>query len=197
MTTATDWSTRALMARRRATLGPHSPMFYSKPLHIASAHDVWMKGADGTEYLDAYNNVPHVGHCNPVVIKAMVDQASRLNIHTRYLTLPVVEYAELLLATFDDHLDKVFFTNSGSEANELALRIARQHTRNTGVLVSDFSYHGTTTSLAVATTGISVSEPLGDHVRAIRVPDLDQDTRPESEVLTSALAEVAQAINSL
>lgn len=197
MTTASQWSARALMGRRSATLGPYSPMFYAEPLQIESAHDVWMKGFDGVEYLDAYNNVPHVGHCNPAVIRAMTEQAARLNINTRYLSTPIVEYAEILLATFGAHLDKVFFTNSGSEANELALRIARQHTSRSGVLVSDFSYHGNTTSLAVATTGIGVAEPLGDHVRALHIPDLDHDTRPEHVVLQSALAEASGAINSL
>ena len=197
MSTASVWNTRALMARRRATMGPHSPMFYTEPLHLVSGHGVWIQGADGEQYLDAYNNVPHVGHCNPVVVKAMTEQAGRLNIHTRYLTDPVVEYAELLLATFADHLEKVFFTNSGSEANDLALRVARQHTGNTGLLVSDFSYHGNTTSLAVATTGIPVMEPLGAHVRALSIPDLDNDSRPEHVVLEDALAEAKRAINSL
>jgi betaine-aldehyde dehydrogenase len=172
-------------------------MFYADPLHVVSAHGVWMEGADGTTYLDAYNNVPHVGHGNPSVIKAMTEQAARLNIHTRYLTTPVIEYAELLLATFSDHLGKVFFTNSGSEANELALRVARQHTGHTGVLVSDYSYHGNTTSLALATTGLPVREPLGSHVRALTIPDLASDPRPEADVLAEALAEARRAITSL
>lgn len=197
MTTESKWRTQALMARRRAVLGPHSPMFYAEPLELVAGEDVWLTGADGVRYLDAYNNVPHVGHCNPAVVSAMAEQARRLNIHTRYLTSPVVEYAELLLATFGAHLDKVFFTNSGSEANDLALRIARQHSGHTGVLVSDFSYHGNTTSLAVLTTGIPVADPRGSHVRAIRIPDLANDPRPQALVLQSALADAADAIESL
>ncbi|MFI7296941.1 phenylacetaldehyde dehydrogenase StyD [Streptomyces sp. NPDC050121] len=197
MTTASTWASRALMARRRATLGPHSPTFYDEPLHLVSGEGVWLRGADGTEYLDAYNNVPQVGHCNPRVVEALASQAARLNIHTRYLTEPVVEYAETLLATFTRPLDKVFFTNSGSEANELALRIARQHTGNTGVLVTDFSYHGNTSSLAAVTTGLPVREELGAHVRALRIPDLDGDPRPEDIVLAEALKEAAAAISSL
>jgi hypothetical protein len=63
MTTAGTWAARALMARRVATLGPHSPTFYEEPLHVVSGAGVWLRGADGVEYLDAYNNVPHVGHC--------------------------------------------------------------------------------------------------------------------------------------
>ncbi|QKZ17142.1 aspartate aminotransferase family protein [Streptomyces chartreusis] len=187
----------ALLTRRRATLGPHSPTFYDEPLHLISGKGVWLRGSDGVDYLDAYNNVPHVGHCNPVVVKAIAEQAGRLNIHTRYLSVPVVEYAEALLATFAPHLDKVLFTNSGSEANELALRMARQHTGGTGVLVTDYSYHGNTTSLAELTTGLRVKEPFGSHVRALRIPDLDSDSRPEEVVLAEALAEAEAALASL
>ncbi|SDJ04156.1 Acyl-CoA reductase [Actinokineospora alba] len=191
------WRTSALLARRQATLGPHSPLFYDEPLHLLSGEGVWLQGADGTTYLDAYNNVPHVGHANPVVVRALIEQAKTLNLHTRYLSEPVVEYAELLLSTFGSGLNRAFFTNSGSEANELALRIARQHTGSTGVLVSDFSYHGNTTSLAELTTGVSVKEPLGAHVRTLRIPDLHADKRPERLVLADALAEAAASILDL
>ncbi|MEU9448876.1 aspartate aminotransferase family protein [Streptomyces sp. NPDC048277] len=196
-TTSATSTTKALMARRSATLGPHSPTFYAEPLQLVSGEGVWLRGADGVEYLDAYNNVPHVGHCNPVVVEAIAAQAARLNIHTRYVHETVVEYAEALLGTFAPPLDKVFFTNSGSEANELALRMARQHTGSTGVLVSDFSYHGNTTSLAVLTTGLTVRERLGSHVRALRIPDLAADPRPEETVLAIALNEARAAIASL
>ena len=180
-----------------ATLGPHSPTFYDEPLHVVSGQGVWLRGADGGDYLDAYNNVPHVGHCNPVVVRAIADQAAKLNVHTRYLHEPVVEYAEALLATFAPPLDKVLFTNSGSESNELALRIARQHTGNTGILVTDFSYHGNTASLAELTTGLRVKEQLGSHVRALRIPDLDGDSRPEEVVLAESLNEAGAALASL
>src|SRR4051794_3707477 len=178
MSTSGVWKARALRARRAAVIGPHSPTFYDEPLHVVSGHGVWLTGADGIQYLDAYNNVPHVGHCNPAVVRAIAEQAARLNVHTRYLHESVVEYAEMLLATVGQHLDKVFFTNSGSEANELALRIARQHTRATGTLVTDFSYHGNTIALAELTTGLPVKESLGAHVRALSIPDLDADPRP-------------------
>ncbi|MEU9456976.1 aminotransferase class III-fold pyridoxal phosphate-dependent enzyme [Streptomyces sp. NPDC048277] len=197
MTTTTTPTTEVLLARRRAALGPHSPTFYDEPLQLVSGEGVWLRGADGVDYLDAYNNVPHVGHCNPVVVRAIADQAARLNIHTRYVHETVVEYAEALLGTFAPPLDKVFFTNSGSEANELALRMARQHTGSTGVLVSDFSYHGNTTSLAELTTGLTVKERQGTHVRALRVPDLDTDGRPEETVLAEALAAARAAVASL
>ncbi|YCH09081.1 aminotransferase class III-fold pyridoxal phosphate-dependent enzyme [Arthrobacter sp. alpha11c] len=160
-----------LLARRYATLGPHSPLFYEKPLELVSGSGVWLTDAQGKIYLDGYNNVPHVGHANPAVADAIYQQLLTINLHTRYLNNRVVEYAEALLGTFDGALERLFLTNSGSEANELALRIARQHTGNTGVLVSDFSYHGNTTSLAELTTGLTVREPLGSHVRPLRIPD--------------------------
>ncbi|MEI4271210.1 aminotransferase class III-fold pyridoxal phosphate-dependent enzyme [Klenkia sp. LSe6-5] len=187
----------ALRARRSAVIGPHSPLFYDQPLHVVSGQGVWLTSANGVDYLDAYNNVPHVGHCNPVVVRAIAEQAAKLNVHTRYLHEGVVEYGEMLLATFAPHLERVFFTNSGSEANELALRIARQHTGARGLLVTDFNYHGNTTSLAEMSTGLVVREPLGAHVRPLRIPDVLSDPRSQDVVLAEALREAADAIASL
>ncbi len=188
----------SLLARRQATVGTYSPLFYREPLALASARGVWITATDGRRYLDAYNNVPHVGHCHPRVVEAARAQALTLNLHSRYLNEPMVSYAEKLLALFPEGLDKVFFTNSGSESNELALRIARQHTGARGVLVSDFSYHGNTTSLAELTTGLTTREGLGAHVRPIRIPDLEHaDGRAEEELTAAALGQVDAAIASL
>ena len=185
-----------LLARRYATLGRHSPLFYNTPLELVSGNGVWLTDAQGRTYLDGYNNVPHVGHANPVVADAVNAQLRTINLHTRYLNSRVVEYAEALLATFDSDLERVFFVNSGSEANELALRIARQHTGNTGVLVTDFNYHGNTITLAEMTTGLTTREPLGAHVRALHIPDVIG--APDAQALLEhALAEVDAAIASL
>ncbi|RZU60479.1 aspartate aminotransferase family protein [Zhihengliuella halotolerans] len=190
--------TSDLLARRYATLGQHSPLFYREPLELVSGEGVWLTDAQGRTYLDGYNNVPHVGHANPVVADAVSRQLRTLNLHTRYLNHVVVDYAEALLGTFSDRLDRLFLVNSGSEANELALRLARQHTGSTGVLVSDFSYHGNTTSLAELTTGLTVREPLGDHVRPVRIPDATglSDAEAQQECAL-ALAQVDDAIASL
>jgi 4-aminobutyrate aminotransferase-like enzyme len=141
----------------------------------------------------------HVEVAGPVAARIRRTRADLLprppecfDLHNR-----VVDYAEKLLATFEDRLDRVFFTNSGSEANELALRVARQHTGHTGILVSDFSYHGNTSSLAELTTGITVAEPLGAHVRAIRIPDAITAGIDHVELFESALADVDAAIASL
>lgn len=188
-----------LLTRRFATLGPYSPLFYDSPIEFVAASGVWLTDANGIRYLDGYNNVPHVGHAHPRVVRAIAEQAATLNIHTRYLNDRVVEYAERLLSTFDAEIDRVIFTNSGSESNDLAFRIATQHSRSSGIIVSDFSYHGHTQALARVTTGLTAHEGLGDHVRTIRVPDLDGADAgvPEAVVLERALRELAEAIASL
>lgn len=185
--------------RRNDTLGPYSPLFYDEPLEFVSATGVWLTDTAGDRYLDAYNNVPHVGHAHPRVVEAIREQGSRLNIHTRYLNDRVVEYAERLLATFGPGLDRVMFTNSGSESNDLALRIATQHSGARGILISDFSYHGHTQALAQLTTGLRTHEGLGAHVRPIRVPDLDGADRGRDprDVFAESLREVDAAIVSL
>lgn len=187
----------ALIARRNNTIGPYSPLFYDEPLQFVSGSGVWLTEASGERYLDGYNNVPHVGHANERVVRAMHEQAATLNIHTRYLNDRVIGYSERLLATFAPNLDRVLYGNSGSEANELAIRIARQQTGATGMIVSDYSYHGTTITLAELTTGLQTREPLAPHVRTLRIPDLDRDPRPETEILAETLAELDAAIESL
>jgi 4-aminobutyrate aminotransferase-like enzyme len=189
----------SLRDRRDRTLGPYSPLFYDSPIEFVSANGVWMTDVHGVKYLDAYNNVPHVGHTHPRVVQAVREQSAKLNVHTRYLNDRVVEYAERLLATFDPQLDRIMFTNSGSESNDLALRVATQHSGSTGILISDFSYHGHTQALAALTTGLRAQEGLGEHVRPIRIPDLDGPDRGRDadEVLSTSLAEVDVAIASL
>ena len=192
-------SESGLLARRLKTLGIHSPLFYDEPIALASAEGVWATDVHGRTYLDAYNNVPHVGHCNPVVIEAIRAQASQLNIHTRYLNGQVIDYAEELVATFGEGLEKVSFTNSGSEANDLAFRIANQRTGKTGIIVSDFSYHGNTSLLADVTTALPTRNGLSANVRAIRIPDLDAAGNELSSALLfeNGIRELDAVIESL
>lgn len=186
-----------LLSRREAVLGRHTPLFYAEPLHLVSASGVTLTDADGREYLDGYNNVPHVGHGHPAVIEAVGREMARLNIHSRYLTEPPIAYAEALLAHFPARLDTMFFTNSGSEANDLALRIAAFRTGHTGILVTDRSYHGNTQALAVLTTGLPVSVPFGSHVRTFRVPDEDWSVEEALAQLDTAIAELDAAGHGL
>ena len=117
---------------------------YMSPIHMTSAAFQYMYGADGTCYLDAYNNISHVGHEHPGVIAAAQKQIATLNTNTRYLYDPLQEYSEKLLAKFPDHLDQVFFVNSGSAASDLAVRLARNYTQREQLIVMEHGYHGNT-----------------------------------------------------
>ncbi|MDQ1136247.1 4-aminobutyrate aminotransferase-like enzyme/Ser/Thr protein kinase RdoA (MazF antagonist) [Microbacterium sp. SORGH_AS 1204] len=162
---------QVLLARRRATLGDIYPLFYDKPVHVVRGSGARLIDADGIEYLDAYNNVPAVGHANPRVAEAVYRQLTRMNTHTRYLQDGVVDYAERFLATYPAALDHVIFTNSGSEANDLALAIAAWRTGRTGVIVTRVAYHGTTTVLAGVSPENGPSMPLAPYVRVVDAPD--------------------------
>ncbi len=165
-----DAATAALVARRQATFGPTSVLFYDRPLHVVSADGVWINTADGRRYLDAYNNVPSVGHCNPRVVRAVAEQVATLNVHTRYLYDIVHTYAERLLATFPPSLDRVAFSCTGSEANDVALRLARIATGKSGFVVTESAYHGNTTAVAEVSPSSRPARPLAPHVRAIAAP---------------------------
>jgi 4-aminobutyrate aminotransferase-like enzyme len=158
----------AMLARRARVLSPTYRLFYEQPLHIVRAEGVWMYDERGRAYLDAYNNVPVVGHCHPYVIDALTRQARTLNTHTRYLAEQPLQLAEELLATMPPELGNVVFTCTGSEANDLAVRVSKAVTGGTGFIITDFSYHGVTEVLS----GMSPEdgEPLGPGVYAVPSP---------------------------
>ena len=160
-----------LLARRQKVLDSHSPLFYERPLQLVRGEGVWVWDADGRRYLDVYNNVPHVGHCHPHVVQALTTQASTLNTHTRYLHENIVRYGERLTAKFDDSLSKVMFVCTGSEANEQALRMARQHTGKQGIIVTDCAYHGNTEAVAELGTGFMPEAATSRRVRGVPVAD--------------------------
>jgi 4-aminobutyrate aminotransferase-like enzyme len=187
-----------LLERRHRVLGRHAPMFYDEPLHLVRGEGVWVEDIAGRRYLDVYNNVPHVGHCHPRVVEAMCRQARALNIHSRYLHDAVVDYAERLTARFAAPLSVALFCCTGTEANELAIRMARFLTGGTGLIVTDFSYHGHSITLAEATTGIPSPEAVGRNVRTIPIPDLataEPCTNPDT-VRALYVAKVVEAIAS-
>ena len=152
-------------------MGKAYRLFYEQPLHVVSGEGVWLYDSDGNKYLDVYNNVPHVGHCHPQVVEAICKQAQTLNTHTRYLHDLVLEYAERLTAKFPDKLDKAMFACSGTEANELALRLARASTGASGMIVTDHAYHGTSWAIAQITTCYETSEKRGDNIVTVPAPD--------------------------
>jgi 4-aminobutyrate aminotransferase-like enzyme len=166
-----------LARRREAVLGTGYRLFYERPVHFVRGQGVYLYDPDGNAYLDAYNNVPSAGHSHPRVAQAVARQAAALNVHTRYLTDGLVDYAERLLAAHARSggpggagLDRAIFTCTGSEANDLALRIARHHTGGTGVIVTANAYHGVTAAVAQASPSLGPNVPAGRHVAAVAAP---------------------------
>jgi 4-aminobutyrate aminotransferase-like enzyme len=188
-------NTAALLARRARVLGPSYKLFYEQPVHFVRGEGVRLYDADGTPYLDVYNNVPSVGHCHPRVVEAQSRQAATLNTHTRYLYDIVLTYAERLVATFPTELANAMFTCTGSEANDLALRIARTHTGNSGIIVTANGYHGITAAVAEASPSLGSGVPLGPHVRAVPAPDAYRAS--ETNIADRFTADVQAAIDDL
>jgi len=133
-----------LLNRRQQAMG-NGVLFYHEPINVVRGEGVWLYDDEGIKYLDCYNNVASVGHCNPEVVKALTTQASKLNTHTRYLSEEIVKYAEKLVSLLPEHLTTCVFTCTGSEAIDLALRMAAAHTGNEGIINIESSYHGNTT----------------------------------------------------
>ena len=140
-------SVEDLMARRTQVLGRNLSVSYRQPLKIVRGHGAYLYDDLGRAYLDGVNNVAHVGHSHPRVVQAAQRQMGVLNTNTRYLHDLLVDYAERLTATLPDPLSVCFFVNAGSEANDLALRLARTHTGRRDIIVVDHAYHGHLTSL--------------------------------------------------
>lgn len=162
---------QAMVERRQRLLGPAYRLFYETPVHLVRGQGVWLYDAAGNAYLDTYNNVASVGHCHPHVIAATARQAAELASHTRYLHDGVLDYAERLLKHFPPELCHLMFTCTGSEANDLAIRLARAATGGTGIVVTENAYHGVTASVAEFSPSLGPGVPLGSHVRTVPAPD--------------------------
>lgn len=166
-----DPATDSMVEKRRSMLGPSYRLFYNRPVHLVKGSGAHLFDADGTKYLDAYNNVASVGHCNPRVIEAVTNQMSALNTHTRYLHGSILDYSNQLLATFPDEISSIMFTCTGSEANDLAIRVAEHHTGGTGVIVTEEAYHGNSASISAMSPSLGTGVPLGPNVRTVPAPD--------------------------
>lgn len=160
-----------MLARREKLLGPAYRLFYDEPVHLVRGEGVWLYDAAGHKYLDMYNNVPHVGHCHPRVVEAICEQARTLNTHTRYLHDNILECAERLTGKLPAELDTAMFCCTGSEANELALRIARTATGRTGIIVATHAYHGNTQAIYEISTSDIPPEDLPPYVVTVPAPD--------------------------
>jgi 4-aminobutyrate aminotransferase-like enzyme len=166
---------RELLRRRDASMGAAYRLFYDRPLHLVRGEGAYLFDSDGLDYLDAYNNVPVVGHSNPTVRHAVSEQLGTLNTHTRYLTDEVVAYAERLTGLFPAPLDQAIFACTGSEAVDLALRIARTVTGRRGVIVTRHAYHGTTTAAAAISPSLGPNNPIPAEVALVAAPDSVRD----------------------
>ncbi|MGO3859022.1 aspartate aminotransferase family protein [Neisseriaceae bacterium CLB008] len=187
MVTATD-----LLARRKV-LGPAYRLFYQEPFYPVRGEDVWLYDERGQRFLDAYNNVPVVGHCNARVVAAMAEQASVLCTHTRYLHHLILDYADRLLSRFPAELDQLMLTCTGSEANDLAIRIAEAVTGGRGIVVTHNAYHGVSHLLAQMSPSLA---PISSFVRTVTPPS-SQASADEAErfgrEVADAFADLAQA----
>lgn len=163
--------TEDLLARRARLMGPEVPTFYRNPLHLVKGEGVWLWDKAGKRYLDCYNNVPHVGHSHPKVVEAITAQALTLNTHSRYLHEGVLDYIERLGATFRHETTQAIMVCTGSEANDLALRMAQAVNGKTGIIATDNTYHGN----SALTSGLSSRRPpVGGYPQnIIRVPAPD------------------------
>ncbi|MDA0366103.1 MAG: aspartate aminotransferase family protein [Chloroflexi bacterium] len=194
-------TTEELLARRERLLGVGAALFYEQPLQIVRGEGVWLFDADGNRYLDLYNNVPCVGHANPHVVEAMARQAATLNVHSRYLHEGILDYAERLTALHAAPITTAVFTCTGTEANEVALMMARVATGGRGIITTDAAYHGNSAEVRkLSRLGDRAARelPLDPEVRAIPVP---QHYRPiarglsEAELCERYLAELRTQID--
>jgi len=183
----------ALIDRRDRALGPAlEPLSYEEPIEMASAEGVWMVDVDGRRYLDAYNNVPCVGHAHPRVAEAIARTGRRLNTNLRYLHEGAIELAERLCATMPPGLDTVFFVNSGSEANDLAWRLATTATGADGGLCTPFAYHGISEAIAALSPEMWPRARRPDHVATWDVPVTPGD-RADPAAMAGAIGRLADA----
>ena len=167
----TDPGVRELLGRCARSFGPHAVLFYSNPLQLVRSEGIWLFDHEGRPYLDAYNNVPQVGHCNPKVVQAVARQLAKINIHTRYLNEDIYNYTEQLLATFPDPLRRLSLTCTGSESVDLAMRMAYSVTGATGFIVTRYAYHGNTVAVSSISPSIGPAVAVGSDVRLVDPPD--------------------------
>lgn len=167
-------STEAVIIRRHKHISPILSLSYEEPIHMVRSAFQYMYDAEGNTFLDAYNNIPHVGHSHPKVVAAGQKQMAKLNTNTRYLFNELAEYTEKLLSYFPSQFNKVFFVNSGSAASDLAIRMANNHTGNSNMMVMELGYHGNTQT-SIDISDYKFNNPKGQgqkqHIIKTALPD--------------------------
>lgn len=191
-----DANLQSLIDRRAEAMGSAYRLSYGNPIHVVRGEGVWLYDEEGNPYLDFYNNVVSLGHCHPRVVDAMQKQAKTLCTNTRYVNDKPIEYAERLTALFPDHLSTAMFTCTGSEANDLACRIAKYHTGGDGFIITEFAYHGTTDLISGMSANLGPQMPLHRNVRTVPAP-LPQRGGSASEIGKRFTIAVEHAIADL
>jgi len=190
----------SIRSLREKHLSPTLSLSYAEPLHIIRGGGQYLYEANGKQYLDAVNNIQHVGHCHPKVVEAAHSQYKRLNTNTRYLDEAIVNYAKALTDKLPPGLDVCFFTNSGSEANDLALRIARHFTQSKETIVLDGAYHGNLSSLIEISPykhGGPGGEGARNFVNTISMPDSYRGKYRGEKSTIGYVQEVVEAIEEI
>lgn len=190
-------ATKSLIQRRNQVLGAPYRLFYRHPITPVSAQGATITDDEGRIFLDAYNNVAVVGHNHPRVVEAVSRALGTLNTHTRYLHPAIVEYSEILLASFPGHLNRVVYTCTGSEANDFALRVAREATGNRGIIVTDYAYHGVTAATADISPSLVGGGRIPDHVELLSSPAHYDDWGVEIERALDVLASRGHGVSAL
>lgn len=188
--------TESMLERRARLMGPNVPTFYRTPVHLVRGDGVWVWDAAGKRYLDCYNNVPHVGHCHPRVVQAICKQAGTLNTHTRYVHDGVLDYIERLTDTFDHGISQAIMTCTGSEANDIALRMAQAATGKTGIIATDATYHGNTMAVSQLSTR---KPPIGGrwpNIRLVPAPDSLKRPDPDGSIFASHVTEAIKDLEA-
>lgn len=187
----------ALITRREKVLGAPYRLFYEHPVEISHGEGALLFDPDGRDYLDAYNNVPAVGHANPRVRRAVDEQLGLANTHTRYLSEQIVDYSERLMSLFPDYLEQVVYACTGSESVDLALRIAAHVTGGTGVIITSNAYHGTTQASAAISPSLGPHNRRPPHVVVVPAPDPLRDPMGEGASADLFAQRVENAIGQL
>lgn len=170
-----DPKTLTLTRRREDVLGGSYRLFYRKPVHLVRGQGQYLWDAHGEKYLDMYNNVASVGHAHPAVVEAVHSQMRQLNTHTRYLHERILDYTDDLRTTLPAYLDaeayKAMYMCTGSEANDLALRVAKAHTGGTGLIATTEAYHGNSELSSSVSPALGSGQPIGESVWLLPAPD--------------------------
>ncbi|MEX0824027.1 MAG: aminotransferase class III-fold pyridoxal phosphate-dependent enzyme, partial [Woeseia sp.] len=188
-----------LQRRRDLALGTGAELFYDTPLEIVRGEGVYLYDADGRCYVDMYNNVPCVGHANPAIVQAMAQQQATVNVHSRYLHEGIVAFAERLAGLHHDAIESVVFSCSGTEANEVAIQMARLVTGKRGLICTNAAYHGNS-ELVNSLSDLGRKPREDGDVRAFPFPERFrplEEGLDEDALCDAYLASVAAAIENL